>query len=90
MIPADTHEDFYHKQREMWFAKTPGERFIAGLQMMDDSKALVEAGIRLRNPGMSEVDVKMEWFKMMYKDDFNTDELNHITEQLRLYHAKKS
>jgi hypothetical protein len=74
MIPADTHKEAYDKQREIWFAKTPGERLAAGLQMMDDMKALMESGIRQRNPGISAIDVKIEWFKQMYKNDFEPEE----------------
>jgi len=83
MIPKDTHKEAYNKQREIWFAKTPGERLTAGLLMMDDMKALVESGIRQRNPGISAMDLKIEWFKLMYKNDFEEAELNKIIEQFR-------
>jgi len=90
IIPADTHKDAYIKQREIWFAKTPGERFAAGLQMTDDLKAIAFAGIRRRNPGMPDSDVKIEWFKLMYKNDFQEEELNTIIEKMRLYDKSRN
>ena len=75
---TDTSEDARQKQREIILSKTVQERLVMGLQMMEDVRQIVLNSIRIKNPGISEVDLKIEFVKRYYKNDFSPERLADI------------
>jgi len=83
----DTPEHVRKIQYDIIMSKTPEERFMMGIGMMDDVRRMVEGSIREQNPGISEIDLKVAVFKRYYSKDFSAGELNNIIESMKAWHA---
>ena len=57
MKPADTSDEAYQRQLEVWRAKSVGERLKAVLDMSDFVRECAKARIRKQHPEMSELEV---------------------------------
>ena len=79
----DTPPEIHQKQRDIIMSKSPKERFEMGIQMMEDARSLVEDGIRMSNPGILALELKIEVFKRYYKNDFLPEELDVIIQSLK-------
>ena len=84
----DTPENIIQKQREIIHAKSPDERFMMGVEMINFGRKMVESSIRQSNPNISEIDLKVETFKRYYSQSFDPEELNEIIKGLRAYWGK--
>jgi hypothetical protein len=84
----DTPEHIIQKQREIIHAKSPDERFMIGVEMINFGRMMVESSIRQSNPQISEIDLKVETFKRCYSQSFDPEELNEIIKGLRNYWEK--
>ncbi len=80
----DTKTKIEKKQKEIFMAKSPGERLAICLEMTDFARALVESGIKAKNPNISSFELRAEVFKRFYKNDFKPDELEKIAHWLSL------
>jgi len=59
---------------------------IAGLfEMTELSRNIILNQLRLKNPEYSEIDLKIELFKIFYKYDFDNDTLNKIADKMRQF-----
>lgn len=65
----DTSEDMEKKQREMIMSKSNEERFLMGLEMIDDGRQLMIAGIKMKNPDISEDEIRIEILKRYRRCD---------------------
>ncbi|MBC7920795.1 MAG: hypothetical protein H7Z75_06845 [Ferruginibacter sp.] len=81
----DTTEDARKKQLEIIFSKTPEERFLMGIEMIDYVRTVVENSIRAENANLSAIDVRIAVFKRYYAKEFSIEEINLITESMRNY-----
>jgi len=79
----DTRPEIIQKQKEIYLAKSPGERLAICLDMIDFGRKLAESRIRSKNPGISDSELKAEIFKSFYQDDFPPEKLEEIAEWLR-------
>ena len=84
----DTPEHIIQKQREIIHAKSPDERFMIGVEMINFGRMMVESSIRQSNPQISEIDLKVETFKRCYSQSFDPEELNKIINGFRAYWEK--
>ena len=84
----DTPENIIQKQREIIHSKSPDERFMMGVEMINFGRKMVESSIRQSNPQISEIDLKVETFKRCYSQSFDPEELNEIIKGLRTYWEK--
>ena len=80
----DTTAEIEKKQKEIFMAKSPGERLVICLEMTDFARALVESGIKAKNPHISSFELRAEVFKRFYKNDFQPDKLEKIARWLSL------
>jgi hypothetical protein len=85
---TDTTEEARLKQLEIIYSKTPQERFLMGVEMIDSVRSIVESSIRSEKPGISNADLAAAVFKRYYLNDFPPDELEEIARQIREYHLK--
>ena len=70
MTPKDTTPEMMAFQ-EAWFAqKTPQERFMMGLEMIEDGRKLAMAGIRMRHPEYTEKQVIEALSRQLYPEFF--------------------
>ena len=84
----DTSSEITRKISEMFQAKTPMERLKMGISMYDTSKYLVTCGIKQRNPGISDADLRRELFLIFYGNDFDPITREKIIQHLENYHSK--
>ena len=86
---TDATEEAREKQFEIFFLKTPKDRFRIAAEMIDFMKQVVENSIRSENPGISKADLAAAVFKRYYVNDFPPAELEKIAEQIRQYHLSE-
>lgn len=77
------------KMYDIIMSKTPKERFLMGIEMMEDVRRMVEGSIREQNPGISGIDLKVEVFKRYYSKDFSPAQLNDIIESMKAWHVRQ-
>lgn len=65
----DTHPDMQEYQRQLIMSKTPEERFIMGLEMLEAGRDLMLAGIKHDKPGLSEEEYRIELLRKMILHD---------------------
>lgn len=82
----DTTIEMRKKQLEIIFSKTPKERFMLGVEIINSVRTIVENSIKLENPGISEIELKIAVFKRYYSKDFSENELNKIILNMKEYH----
>jgi hypothetical protein len=82
----DTSEEARKKQLEIIFSKTPEERFLMGIEMINYVRMVVENSIRAENPAISPIDLKVAVFKRYYGNEFSQEEIERIEESMRKYH----
>ena len=82
----DTSEEMHRKQMEVIHAKSPEERFLLGVELIEMGRDIVENSIKQKNPDISEIDLKIRVFKRYYSQEFNPEELSKIISSLITYH----
>jgi hypothetical protein len=80
----DTPESVKRIQQRIWLAKPIQERITLSLQMIDDTRALQEMGLKMRYPHWDEQDVRIHRLKVWLKRDAKLFWLRPIIEQLEL------
>jgi hypothetical protein len=79
---TDTTAEARKKQLEVIMSMSPLQRFMEGIQMIDDVRYIVESSIKAQNPGISEKELKAEVFRRYYKNDFTPLQLEAIVNYL--------
>ena len=85
----DTSLIAHKKQMEIIMSKTAQERFMMGIEMMNDVRKMVENSIRLQFPHISPVEFHIEVFKRYYRKDFSPEHLERICQSMRLFWLQK-
>lgn len=55
---------------ELWRQRSGGERVEMACRMFDTARTLLAAGIRSREPGISDADLRLRIFELTYAGDF--------------------
>ena len=79
----DTTPEARKKQIEVILSKSMQERLLMGLEMMEEMRQITLNSIRLKNPGISETELKVEFVKRYYSKDFTPEKLADIISWLR-------
>ena len=67
-----------------WYRKlSSSQRFFYTAEMMDEGKLMIESRIKNNNPGISAIDLRIETFKRMYKEDFSPEQIEEIAASMR-------
>jgi hypothetical protein len=66
VTPLDTSEEAAAVQREIWRRMGPEGRLRTALQMSDLTRSLFEAGFRMRNPGLTDAELKRAVIRALY------------------------
>jgi hypothetical protein len=61
----DTSPEMQEYQHRLIMSKTPEERFIMGMEMMEAGRDLMLAGIKHAKPGLSDEEYKIELLRRM-------------------------
>jgi hypothetical protein len=81
----DTPRHILQKQFEIIYSKPLKERIDGLFEMTELSRKIILNQLKTNNPEWSEIELKIELFRTFYKFDFNTETLNLITENMRLF-----
>jgi len=77
----DTSEEIMMLQHNIFIVKPISERFLLGMQMIEDGIKLCEAGVKNAQPDISEIELQKEIFKRFYRNDFSEKEITTILER---------
>ena len=83
---TDTPDHIHRKQLEILLSKSIEERFLMGLEMMEEVRQIVRNSIRLQNPGISEKSITMEFIRRYYKNDLSTEYLEDVMRWMEQKH----
>jgi hypothetical protein len=82
----DTPDHIRKLQNEIFLKNSLSRRFELGFQMIEGVKKIVENSIRLKNPQISEIDLKVQVFERFYKNDFSEEKKKDIIKAMREYY----
>ncbi len=85
----DTSRDIRQKQFEIVMAKPLKRRLEALFEMTDLSRKIMQNRIIAKNPKISEVELKVELFKVFYQSEFDEHSLQQIADSIKQYCEKK-
>ncbi len=85
----DTSRDILQKQYEIVMAKPLKRRLDSLFEMTDLSRKIIQNRITAKNPNITEVDLKVELFKVFYQFDFDGHLLNQIADSIKQYWESK-
>ncbi len=85
----DTTQEIANKQVEIFLVKSPKERIIIGMSMLEMGRTIVESSIKKNYPNLSDLDLKIEVFKRYYDTTFNDKELQEIIYSMTEYYKSK-
>ena len=85
----DTSKDILQKQFEIIMSKPLKKRLENLFEMTDLSRKIIENRIVTKNPKISEIELKVELFKVFYKSDFDEHLLQQIADSIKQYWKKK-
>ncbi len=81
----DTPKFILKKQFEIIYCRPLKDKVASLFEMTELSRNIILNQLRLKNPELSEIDLKIELFKKFYKFDFDNELLNKITEKMRQF-----
>lgn len=84
----DTPKYILQKQFEIINNKSLKERLLNIFDLTELSIKIISNQIRTKKPDISDIDLKVELFKIFYKDDFNTEEFGVIINEIKSFHKK--
>ena len=79
---ADTPDEIYKIQLDIFLKKPLKERFFLNLELTEFVREMTKRRILSENPGISEKKLKKEIFKEYYSDIFSKKEIKNITSKL--------
>ena len=81
----DTIPEISRMQLEIFLSKSDSERFRIGDEFNAFGRTIIEDSVRSENPGISEIDLKIEIFARCYRSYFALDEFRRILCSMREY-----
>jgi chemotaxis regulatin CheY-phosphate phosphatase CheZ len=85
----DTPQQILQKQLEIIHAKPLRERLQGVFEMTELSRNIILNQLRQTSPDLSEIDLKVELFKIVYRSDFDDETLNKIAEEMKRFLLKE-
>jgi hypothetical protein len=85
----DTRPETREVLLRLWRAKTEGERLVHGFRLWNSVKNRIMNAIRRENPDIDPIELLVETFRCIYRDDFAPAEMERICERIREYHQQR-
>ena len=79
----DTTYEMHRLQLAIIRSKTPEERALMGVDMIDSTYTIVKNSILRTNPGLNQADLTALIFKRYYKNDFPEQVLKEIMQKIK-------
>lgn len=81
----DTTEEVKQIQRDIFFSKTPYERFMIGVEMIKMGRTIVESSIKQQYSNLSELELRIKVVERYYKNEFSETEFENIISSMKKY-----
>lgn len=81
----DTPKYIMQKQFEIIHSKPLGERIKNIFEMTELSRKIILNQLHLKNPELTEIELKTELFKVFYRFDFDQKKLNQIANNMKQF-----
>jgi hypothetical protein len=88
LIMNDTPKYILQKQFDIIYAKPLNERLAGLFEMTELSRSIIQNQLVLKRPELTEIEVKIEFFKIFYRFDFDEETLNRIAENMKEFLVK--
>jgi hypothetical protein len=85
----DTRPETREVLLRLWRAKTEGERLIHGFRLWNSVKNRIMSAIKAKYPDINSIELLVETFRCIYRNDFAPAEMERICERIRKYHQAK-
>lgn len=82
----DTRPETREVLIRLWRAKSEGERALHGFRMWNSFKNRIMDSIRTEKPEIDAIELLVETFRRIYRNDFAPEEMERICERIRKYH----
>jgi len=82
---TDTTPEINRIQFDIMLSKSESERFRIGEELITFGRKVLESSVRQENPGISEIDLKIEVFKRCYSSFYSKEEQARIILSLKDY-----
>ena len=69
--------------------KTPAERLAMAIEQCESVQKILENRIKVENPTISNVELKVKLFESYYSSDFSKERIEEIKESIRRYENLK-
>jgi hypothetical protein len=79
----DTTPEMHKFQYDLMMSKTPSERFVLGLEMVESGRELMIAGIKAQQPGIKENEIALELLKRQFKYDKSIFWLYYLIKEIK-------
>lgn len=89
IFAEDTRPETRDVLIQLWRKKTAGERALHGFRMWNSFKNRIMSAIISEQPGIVQVELLVETFKRIYREDFSEEEMKRICARIREYHCAK-
>ncbi len=89
MIFADDTRPETREVLRLWRAKSEGERALHGFRLWNSVKNRIMSAIISKNPDIDPIELLVETFRCLYRNDFSPAEMERICERIRAYHQSQ-
>jgi hypothetical protein len=79
----DTTPEMHKFQYDLIMSKTPSERFIMGLEMVESGREFMIAGIKAQKPEIKENEIILELLKRQFKNDKSLFWLKYLIKEVK-------
>jgi hypothetical protein len=79
----DTTPEMHKFQYDLIMSKTPSERFILGLEMVESGRELMIAGIKAQKPDIKENEIAFELLKRQFLYDKSIFWLYYLIKEIK-------
>jgi len=79
----DTPRNILQKQFDIIYAKPLRERLAGLFEMTELSRSIIQNQLIHKRPELTEIEVKIELFKIFYRFDFDMETLNKIAGKMK-------
>jgi len=84
----DTRPETREVLIRLWRAKSEGERALHGFRMWNSFKTRIMSAIEAKHPDIDSIELLVETFRCIYRNDFVPEEMERICERIRQYHKQ--
>ncbi len=79
----DTTKEMHKFQYDLIMSKTPSERFIMGLEMVESGREFMIAGIKAQKPDIEENEINLELLKRQFINDKSLFWLYYLIKEIK-------